>query len=381
MKTHNKINIRGGKILKETEIIAKLKNRKDEGFKVVLISVIMALGINFLAFGISNIFNINNAYLIIGFLMIFISITILTLNKYKSLNRIVNLKGFFIYNKKDKRLLRISEYGISEDMVRYMESAFSENPALKNLWENNDINNMKVVGESDDKHLIAICSESTILLLELIEYCIIEKLSTFVGDYFNLLESKKKKTKTYCREDVPDIILKNRFLKLFSEPMKNRIGFMTDENFQDTEIKTVSAYGKNGHIFNSFDLTLPIKSKVSKSDANTIIIDMNGFAMKVSFLYGGFSTNIENSFYEHYLSMNNNSRIFNPYQFNIKIEIKFKLKSLLYIGNWNHYEWIDLFLDKLTHYLDKDTFFKDINWELSKSIIRCMKSMAIKDNN
>ena len=62
------------------------------------------------------------------------------------------------------------------------------------------------------------------------------------------------------QKSIPDILLENRFLKLFSEDPNNRMSFVNDDSENDYE-NVVKSY-QNGAIFRRFQLNLPKGSKV-----------------------------------------------------------------------------------------------------------------------
>ena len=64
-------------------------------------------------------------------------------------------------------------------MKEYFESAFSENSAYKTIWEDSGLDKLK-------KHqTMATVTESKKLLVEMLEYCLLEHFSMFIGDYYN----------------------------------------------------------------------------------------------------------------------------------------------------------------------------------------------------
>ena len=104
----------------------------------------------------------------------------------------------------------------------------------------------------------------------------------------------------------------------------------------------------------------------------TILIDMKSFTLKISCLFGGFNTFIDSSLHKYYIGLNN----YEPstdYQFNINVEVKWKWKALLYFNDWKYYEWIDIFVEELYEYADKETFLKTIKWNAIKALITCIE--------
>lgn len=354
--------------MRNNHIISEFRETKAKSFEVIILSICMALGINILASGIMLLVEQELAvvFIVIGIILTTLTFIILFMRLLKSLNKNEEIKGFFIYDNVEHDIVSVSEYGISEDMNRYLNAAFEENEAIKTHWKTGELRSFKPVKVGKDKHILAKASESPMLLVELLEYCVLEKLSLVICDYFNRVEKGKNKTQEYSREDIADILLSNRFLNLFSEPMNNR-GAFVDSNYNDN---VVSAYGPGGVIYSRFDLVLPNKSKLKRVNKNTILIDMKSFTLKISCLFGGFNTFLDSSLHKYYVGLNKGH---SDYQFDINIEVKWKWKALLYFNDWKYYEWIDIFIEKLYEYADKETFLKTIKWDAIRALITCME--------
>lgn len=354
--------------MRNNHIISNFKETKAKSFEIIILSICMALGVNLLASGIMLLVKKELAiiFIAIGIFLTISTFIILFVRLFKSLNKHENIKGFFVFNSQTHDIVNVPEYAISEDMNKYLNAAFEENDAIKKHWVSGNFRDLHMVKADKDNNIYAKASECSILLVELLEYCVLERLSVVICDYFNGIEKGKNKTYEFSREDISDILLSNRFLSLFSEPMKNR-GSFVDSNFGDN---VVSAYGPGGVIFNKFNLVLPVKSKVKRIDKNTILIDMKSFTLKISCLFGGFNTFLDSTLHEYYIGYKNTGPSAD-YQFNIKLEVKWKWQALFYFKDWKYYEWIDLFIEELYQYADKDTFLQKINWNLIKAFIKC----------
>lgn len=268
---------------------------------------------------------------IIGLVINIVIIAKIICSKVKALNQTLEIKGFFVYNGKDKRLISVPQYKISTDMNNYLTAAFCENPALKTLWEQDDIAKIKIVGANKEKRAMGIVTHAGALFVELLEYCVIEKLSTQLCDFFNN-NGEKSHIREMQKSDIPDILLQNRFLKLFSEDMINRAAFVSemvsnDEKSPKSIGKVVYATNSSGAIYSRFDLVLPQNSSIKRKSKNEIVIDSPLFCITISCLYGGFGTVLPCGFYKYYLGLNSASRDYRDYQFNVNIDIKFKLRS------------------------------------------------------
>ena len=184
----------------------------------------------------------------------------------------------------------------------------------------------------------------------------------------------KKQLIEFDRNDIPDILLSNRFLELFSKPMEQRASFKKKAKDDKSPGKIVMSMGEKGELFNEFEFTLPKGSKVTKDD-NRLFIDTKRFTIISEILYAGAGEVLPRGFEKYYLGY----KSFDDFSTNlieIKITVKFKNKSLISIKGWDYYEWIELFLEEIKNKFDTDTFFQSINW---KQIYTQIKVKEIND--
>lgn len=352
--------------------INELKKQKSNTTNVILYSVILGIIINIVSNALGLIFNIKPwIYLVAGISIAIILIGLALIYNILKLNQTIKFQGVFIVNeKKGNEFVTIPNYKISEDMNEYLVSAFGENVAIKKIWQQGNFKSFDFIGVDKDKKLIAKTNESTSMLIELIEYCLLENLSTFIGDYFNLRHMNENVIEL-DQNSVPDILLNNRFMKLFSENPRNRSAFVNDSETKDYEHIVVMT-GKNGAIYRRFDLKLPNGSKVHRSNKNTVIIDTKLFTLTFKVLFGGFNTVVENDFYRYYIQKKNHD--FSEYEFKVEIDVKYKLNSIFRVTDWKYYNWLDDYIERLEHYCDIHTFYRDINWKQNKTIIRILNA-------
>ncbi len=235
--------------------INEIKKQKESTINIVLYSVILGVIINIISNALGLILDIKPwIYLVSGIGVSVLLIGLTLIYNIVKLNQTIKYNGAFIVDEKnDNDFITIPNYKISEDMADYLKSAFCENEAIKNIWQQGNFKTFDFIGVDKDKNLIAKTNESTNMLIELIEYCLLENLSTFIGDYFNLRHMNENVIKL-DQNSVPDILLNNRFMKLFSENPRNRSAFVNDSKTKDYEHIVVMT-GKNGAVYRRFDLT------------------------------------------------------------------------------------------------------------------------------
>ena len=367
--------------MKKHRLFSTLLQNQKSGYELIMTSVLIAIGVNLLSTGIVELLGFKQKDLALVIIGIVISIGVIIrimISRIKELNQTVKIDGFVIYDEENHKIIKVPEYDICTDMIKYLNSACAENQALKKLWDRESIGCIKIVGGKAGKRAIGITTHSGALFIELLEYCVINKLSLHLSEYFNN-SYEKQRVKDFQRNDIPEVLLSNRFLKLFSEDMFNRAIFACQKDFvlddHNDGGKIVYAETSSGGLYDKFDLILPEKSKITRKNKNQIIIDTPILTLTLSCLFGGFSTVLKRGFYEYYLGIQHHPKGYHEYEFNVEVSVKFKVRSLFSKDKELYYAWIDSFLDEITSYIDTDAFFDKINWDTVYSLIHCYKTI------
>lgn len=188
-----------------------------------------------------------------------------------------------------------------------------------------------------------------------------DELSTHLTDYFNTRGLDENQLIEFSRKDIPDILLSNRFLELFSKPMEQRSSFIKDPKNDNSPDKVVMSYGDGGTLFKEFDFVLPEGSKVSKSNGE-IIINTKRFRISLKVSYDEFGTVLPRGFEFYYCGFKSYED-FDTTAINLSISVQFKVRSIFLRGGWDYYEWIELFLEKIERNFSEEYFFNSINWK------------------
>lgn len=362
--------------MKKHRIFLTLIENQKNSYELIMTSVLIAIGVNLLSTGIVELLGIQNKGLILIIIGIIISIGVvvrISISKIKELNQTTKINGFVIYDEENHKLIGVPEYDISTDMVKYLDSAFAENKALEKLWSTESISQFRVAGGKPGERAIGIATHSGALFIELLEYCVIHKLSLHLSAYFNNSDDNQR-VREFKRNDIPEVLLSNRFLKLFSEDMVNREIFAChDGPLGDNKDTGTIVYAQNssGGYYDRFDLTLPEKSTISRKNKNEIVIETPILTLTISCLFGGFGTALKRGFHRYYLGIVTPKIAYCNYKFNVEVNVKFKIRSLFSKEKEIYYAWIDSFLDELSSYIDKDDFFVRIDWDSVYTMLRC----------
>jgi len=333
--------------------------------ELVTVAILLALGVNLIASYIITLPIFSHlVILLMGAILCFISMLYLLVSHLLG-RRIENrgYKAFLIYNKKKNEIIPVPRYAFSEGIYRYMQSAFVENTALKTLWEKEPLRGLSV----GDQHKR---NKSAQLLLEAVEYFVLSRLSTHLTDYFADESFKKENLKVYLREDVPEVLLRNRFLEMFSRPMENRPAFIEKTFGEDRHGEIVGAYGSNGVIYERFDLVLPKESIVRRPKDYRIEIETKKLKMSVTVRFEGFNTVLPEGFEQYYLGIDDWQDI-TEYEVDIDIEVLMKLWAFFSGIGWEYHHWVDSFLNAIENDVSKDAFFDRLGWEAVYTLLQC----------
>lgn len=343
------------------EPIETLKQIKKDFSNKMIFSVFVAAMVSVLAGGLVEYFDKYSIHIIIAISVILVLFGIIysLCNIKKASRDEVIIKAFFIYNSKKNDCISIPRYNYSYDFVHNLKALFVENPNEKKMWNKDKL---KFFEFSDGEHKHIENNFSVGLLKENMEYCVLDTLSMILTDYFNAIDGRMFIQK-YKREDMAQLLAQNRFLNTFSRSMEERSAFVTNRKKEKKVGTIVRAFGKNGEIYDRFDLVLPKKSTIEKTDKGFIIVTPK-VVLTAEFDINGYTYVTPSGFKEYYLNIPDDLMFdVSSYCVDIKIKVKFNfLQSLLGQLETSH-KWVDKFINTLQRDYSAKEFFDKINWE------------------
>jgi hypothetical protein len=349
-----------------------LKNRANL-IELIVVAVILGFSVNLLVScivaldGFSKQAGIYTSIVICSLCLLY-----LFYRMFINITKEKNLDGFILYNSSTQEIISVPEYDFSERISDYFKSAFYENPALKRQWETEPLTDTFKYDDTTHTYTY-VKNNSHKLICEATEYYVLSKFCTYLTDYFNKLDKNDNNSiKEYKRNEIPDILLSNRFLELFSKPINERPAF---EDLVPINANIVHGYF-NGARYDRFDLKLPNKSTIKRIKEQCIEIDTPRFKLQIEIIFHNTNTVLPSGFKEYCLGK---KRIASPLKVRVCLKIKFKLFSLLSIKGWQYYEWVDLLLSKLEDDISQDKFFKNINWTTVYTLLRSIKNKELEN--
>lgn len=208
----------------KNEIIKQNVLNKNLLLEIILTAIFISFGLNLVVYSFSNLNGFNIIIFTVGPIIVICALIILIYNNFKKFNRTITLKGFIIYDAMENKLINVDYYKLSNELVSNLNSAFEENESLRTIWTTIPLRS--VFGPIE---IAGYATSSKEIVEELFEYFIFHRLSSTFHQFFTHNEFKEKDLKIYDRKDIPDTLLNNRFLNLFSKPIEQR------EAFKDVE--------------------------------------------------------------------------------------------------------------------------------------------------
>lgn len=235
---------------KKGTIINNTLLNQQKLLELLIIVIILAVGINLISNQLPDFFKIDSLTTIaIGILFCIMGIIFLIKQVLDNRKLIREYEGFFVYDEGKNLIMDIPEYQFSKDMVSSIDAVFLENINLKKIWDSKPLMRSSLY---DYEQNPSKTRNAIKMINELTEYLILEKLSTHLTDHFNNKQIPKDVLKIYERVDVPDILLKNRFLEIISHPMDERPIFDDDRGPGMEGHEIVSSSGPDGALYHRF---------------------------------------------------------------------------------------------------------------------------------
>lgn len=351
------------------KLIDQITSSRSAFLEVLVATIVLAISASGIASIIFEYFKESPTYLLLFLVVVmFLSIIVLAKKIGNARSHKLNIEGYINIDPTENELINVPRYDYGEDLFRYLKGAFKENPALRSQWDKEPLGSgfdIDIQNQTAKKKITGAAK----LIKEATEYYVLDKLSTHLTDYFNQEKYSKSELREYSRKDVPDILLSNRFMELFTAPMENRASFDRGD-LSSWPGAVVMSQGKNGAIYHRFDLTLPAKTVVSRDKSGAIKFNTENFILTFNVNFEEFGFVSPRGFESHYLGVKDFERS-SEYQINVAFEVEFKLLSLLKNNKWDYHSWLDGFLNSLESKMSANVFFEQIQWSLAHTIIHC----------
>jgi len=353
-----------------SSLITRLLNNRKAFLEVVIAAILLALSLNLISGCLLELTWISPfVTFVVAISLTLICTLYFVVRLLWTRTHTYNFKGFIIYDSKQSKVVDIPRYDYGYHLRRFMEAAFAENEAIKKLWDKEPISKELHFDKKEGK-VSRYIGKGHQLIVEATEYYVLEKLSTHLTDYFNQPDFDEQELRTFVRNDIPDVLLANKFLELFSKPMEDRPLFSGNESSPSKNGEIVMAMRK-GAFYSRFDLTLPKSSKIKRIDSKTITVETNRFIFTITIDFKGFSTVIPYEYLHHVLGLDTSA--LKEYQIDIDFTVSFRFASLFLPGGWDYYRWVESFVESFDQRFSQDRYFKNIAWESALTVIQYLE--------
>ncbi len=345
---------------------------RNKILNIVSFSILLSIAVSLLVFGLTGNGDNDFIFAIIGGILIFLILTVFSIILFMSLKREFICEGFLIYNPIKQRFLSVPEYDISLQFDECLNSYIRKDKENKKEWRCLCEKLMRLSDiETDSEEQNRIIIEDKNIIRDLVEYMVLDSLSSSLINYYHNPYLKKCKTKKIVDSEILKI-LNNRFQAQFStekvDPNQNNYSEIVFGN--KIEEKLFIAKDGFGNMYRRTDLILPKASKLLKTEYG-FVIKTRMFDLNFEFYFNGNQSHLDSEFIEYYLNEKTNYFDNRVFEIDVCATVRYKPWALFFISSWDNYKWLDVFLKEM-QVADKKIFLDKINWNTLKTQIWAM---------
>lgn len=345
-------------------VVSGLKDRRGNVVEAVVMGVGVALSINLLAVAIAP--TVSAA--IIGSLAVVVALACIGYVVYRRLagrTLATSIDALVLVTDDQSTVIDTEGYEFGEEVSRIARAVFRENPALSRQWRD-DPPSKAFDFETESKGVRRRETAALKLLREFSEFYVLHRLAMHLSAYFS--DFKPNEVITLERNDLPDVLLRNRVLELLSRDTRDR------PDFDGMEIPpgTVSVYGQD-LIYRKFSLTLPRGSTVERR-GGALVVRNSGIRIDLTVVADGLNANVPVSYVVHVLGRE--YRSVQAYRVRIVASAQTTWRLLFSRRGYRYHEWIESFLADLTEKADFNCSMERLRWPTIEMLLYCARKMS-----
>ncbi len=287
-------------------------------------------------------------------------------------------KGFFVYDVEANVVPpHDTGYWFGASFAGYFSAAFAENPALRVAWDSEPLS-----ARYGEDWKTARFEKSRALVKEATEYFVLSSLSAHLLDYFGAPAPGDNGDLTLLHHsDIPDVLLQNRFLKLFSESMDQRAAFIdatAKEKLNDGDGTVYWQHSAGGALYARFELVLPTGSSVRRLASGQVEIDTPRFKLVLHSEFDGLNTNVPSQYLQDFMGLGDvwtKEGGVRLASYGVRVRIVFSPKGLRVLSptGWEYYQWVDEWLTQFAESFEQDAYFRRIGFDQAMTVIRLLR--------
>jgi len=287
-------------------------------------------------------------------------------------------EGLVVYDPSNAcELIEVPGYRLSQDLAELSRYAFAERPGLLAQWKAEPLNAPQHPVEKKASN-----AASHQLILELLEYIALQWLSLNLSEYFNIGSEEKSQLTVVEGKDIPQVLMTNRFLALFTQPLKDRLAPGTSERMVSVvEVdrrtgvqRDVLVFQGDKYYYDLFELILPSGSKVRRESDGTVVIDGSRVQVRFAPMFDAYHEMLPDGFAELYLRRDEQTEVI-ALTASLRLTTKIKTRALFARRRWNEHGWIASFTDELQESFSSDSFFARIQWPVVEATTRSVQAV------
>jgi hypothetical protein len=356
-----------------TGYLSLLRLNRTQVFELLLVGLVLGVGVNLLATYISG--RLSPCGTLIAGLAISIGAALFLLWRVlRPPPRVRNFSGFFLYDTETNALTSHDPlYELGSALQRYTEAAFAEDRSIKATWDANPISDL-LSGNSARSNGAEMSLD---LIRQATEYFILRSFSNRLTEHFASGEYKSDELSTLTHLDLPEILLQNRFLRTFAEPMEERAAFLPNVPGSSEGYSVISATSKTGAIYERFELVLPKGWGLHRSTANQIEIETTRFALTIAIESHGWGARLPSTYIPHYLGLGDEEGArYSELEIEVSIEIAPRRAWRLSPMVWKNYRWIDRWIADLEPQISQQAYLETIEYAGAETAYRLLAGAA-----
>ncbi|MEU1941099.1 hypothetical protein ABZ554_01195 [Streptomyces sp. NPDC020125] len=358
---------------RQVNTLERLRGAKWGIFEVVVLAVLLSFSVGILsAWALEKIYEL---VVVIGSIAcVVLCLVYVSFRHMKDRNLDKSIESIICVDPEGMPI-SIREYRPAVEVALRLRDAFNENPALRRQWEQQPLASMWE--DSESGYMLRTDIASARLLREAFEYVVIEQLCAHLTEYFNGFGGRADDLQIYGRNDIPDVLLANRFLELFSRDMSDRDGF--DLNSRASRGRVVMWHGANGY-FHSFELALPAGSSIRRDENGSLVISGPAFRLIIGVNFKGLRADVPPDYVKQYMGELSPSQV-DSFKVNIDLRLSVRRSFVLSGRRWRYHLWVDSFVDDLEKRFSFVRHLADIDWVTLSAVLHCLelRDLSVSD--
>ncbi len=312
----------------------------------------------------------HTAGLIVGLFAVVLAVTLLFARVIRPRPRTRRFEGFLIYDRRTSKLIEHDfDYEFGRNVGGYLDAAFAEDASIRAIWDRNPIGGESIPPDKEKR------KKSLDLLSQAAEYFVLSNFSTRLSDHFRSGDFDPRELDTLTHTDLPDVLLQNRFLRLFAEPMEDRAPFDFDPEVEAGG-RIYMANGQGGALYERFEMVLPRGWSVRRSDSGVIEIITRRFLLTVRTVCEGWGAVISPVYISDYLGLTplveDKKTCHSALRVDVTIDISPRSVWSLTDKSWKYYRWIDDWIADLEPQLSQVAYFRRIGFQHGQTVQRLL---------